>query len=772
MPTANAGRSGGGAAGGGPATGQRTVFRPPWVKDGTEASAPPPPTGPPWRRQSRTGPPPSEDASSSSSTSITAAPAKAPDSGEKKVKVIPIARPDDGAGKNNVKSSESSNSTSSGRSRPSENKEKVIPIMRADSKPTEGGEKKAKVIPIARVESRDEPVRTRSSSKPVEADAPQQRGRFSRQERTVDPPPERKVSAPGRVDAPVENGLPGRERPQQRQPPVQRQTSQRSADRAPPPPPPPPPPMAPPPPPMPTGDVQRLPMTPEQQAKLEALRSRPRRRPDWATMMKEVEQGKKLRHVQCNDRSKPLLPQVKAKGQFVYETEQKNIHNQLLNQIQQGVKLKRVQTNDRSKPMLNGLRKFRRQLTIEEQLQKAEEEAEPEPDELDDIDKVRDDLQSTKQMLALELQNKAQAERENRLLQAKIFALEEQLQKERERARVAEEERDKLKEATDCGIPGIGDPLDSLRAQVALAGKTAYEYQQKYQDALTKLDLAKANLEDEQHKNLMLERRLQAAKEGKGNSGPTVATSTAIVQTDPVVVVGSEVIPLTKQPSRKEIARAVAAAAAALPQSQQLHKDGEEEEESEYTEESYSESEEESESEEAKQERRHAREMKMLASKLKSYREKECVVKKERKALKEQHERLTKTLKTEKKKYKVLQKEVDKMAKLMKEEDEEEEEEEEEEESEEESEESSEEESSEEEEEESIPVEDPNAPPEKKTFRFEQMIKKHENSLGALKKGNYVLKTNIDRLKDELEKQKEMYVNLQEDLNSVLAELG
>lgn len=36
------------------------------------------------------------------------------------------------------------------------------------------------------------------------------------------------------------------------------------------------------------------------------------------------------------------------------------------------------------------------------------------PDELDDIDKVRDDLQSTKQMLAHELRNKETLERENK----------------------------------------------------------------------------------------------------------------------------------------------------------------------------------------------------------------------------------------------------------------------------------------------------------------------------------------------------------------------
>lgn len=61
--------------------------------------------------------------------------------------------------------------------------------------------------------------------------------------------------------------------------------------------------------------VVQKPLTKEKAAKLEALRSRPRRRPDWSDMMKEVESGKKLKHVQCNDRSAPVLPQMKAKGQ-------------------------------------------------------------------------------------------------------------------------------------------------------------------------------------------------------------------------------------------------------------------------------------------------------------------------------------------------------------------------------------------------------------------------------------------------------------------------
>lgn len=109
-----------------------------------------------------------------------------------------------------------------------------------------------------------------------------------------------------------------------------------------------------------------------------------------------------------------------GKAHFVFESEKSNMHNKLLKQIQQGVQLKSVKTNDRSRPMLEGLRKFRRQLTIEEQIQKAEEPVEDViQDEMDDIDAVRDDLQSTKQMLALELRNKEALERDNKRLQVK-----------------------------------------------------------------------------------------------------------------------------------------------------------------------------------------------------------------------------------------------------------------------------------------------------------------------------------------------------------------
>lgn len=63
---------------------------------------------------------------------------------------------------------------------------------------------------------------------------------------------------------------------------------------------------------------------------------------------------------------------TKVDDKFIFETEKDNSHNKLLQQIQGGIKLKPTRTNDRSKPFIEGLRKFRRQMTIEEQIQKSQ----------------------------------------------------------------------------------------------------------------------------------------------------------------------------------------------------------------------------------------------------------------------------------------------------------------------------------------------------------------------------------------------------------------
>lgn len=70
-------------------------------------------------------------------------------------------------------------------------------------------------------------------------------------------------------------------------------------------------------------------------------------------------------------------------------------------------------------------------------------------------------------------------------------------------------------------------------------------------------------------------------------------------------------------------------------------------------------------SQELDEARRSARELKLLAVKLKAVRDKQTSAVKERKTLKQDLAKKQKELKEEKKKYKILQKEVDKMAKLM-----------------------------------------------------------------------------------------------------------
>lgn len=82
---------------------------------------------------------------------------------------------------------------------------------------------------------------------------------------------------------------------------------------------------------------------------------------------------------------------------------------------------------------------------------------------------------------------------------------------------------------------------------------------------------------------------------------------------------------------------------------------------------------------EAAQERRTQRELKLLNSKVRSFKSKQDHALKERQKLRELVKKQQKSLREEKRKYRLLQKEVDKMAKLMKDVDEEDEEEEEEE---------------------------------------------------------------------------------------------
>ncbi|XP_060818330.1 glutamic acid-rich protein-like isoform X2 [Bombus pascuorum] len=488
--------------------------------------------------------------------------------------------------------------------------------------------------------------------------------------------------------------------------------------------PPPPPPRPPPPPPSRTILKDLPPLNDTQQQQLEMLKQRPRKRPDWASMMKEVESGKRLRHVKCNDRSAPLIERVNkvtadpaGKAHFVFESEKSNMHNQLLKQIQEGVKLKRVQTNDRSRPMLEGLRKFRRQLTIEEQMQKSEEPTDDSiSDDMDDIDAVRDDLQSTKQMLALELRNKEVLEKENKKLQARILNLEAEVDHAKSQKSVQEQRK------YDEQI------TESLRKNAQQAREEAEKFEREYVIVSDERNKLKSELEEMKRMYAALERRMKA---GIALAGCPSAKDVAIIASQKSID--------KKEPSESE----------------------EEEEES---------SEEEDDKDPKAAEKRLQREIKLLTTKIKNFRDKAVNARKERHALKDQIKQQQKLLKDERKKYRHLQEEVDKMAKLMSESEDDDKVEDEGEEEEEETE--SEESESEESEDEETETEDEDQSLEGQRNTLQKQVKKHEGRLAALRKGNYLLKAQVDRLKDDLVKQREDSLSLQEDLDSVLAELG
>ncbi|XP_074029024.1 uncharacterized protein isoform X7 [Leptinotarsa decemlineata] len=539
---------------------------------------------------------------------------------------------------------------------------------------------------------------------------------------------------------------------------------------------PPPQPGMPPPPPMMPGEIPKKRLNEKQKERLDKLKSRPKNRPDWNNLLQEIESKKKLKHVVCNDRSQPLLPEAKAPDEhFLYKSEEPNVHNVLLKQIEGGIKLKKVKTNDRSKPLLDGLRKFRRQMTIEEQIQKsismasiAPEEIADEIDEMDDIDKVRDDLQSTKQMLALELRNKEAQERENKRLLAKILNLEAELEKE----------KSKSKEGGAEVSSNTADEkvIESLKKEAEEARKTSEDLEKKYTSAAEELDSVKAMLEDMKRQNQMLERKIQESASGistrnklesywfddsddeEGETTPSKSGSFWFEDTDEISVQGKKISILDRKQSN---AKGEGSDDDFEDEEPEPESDGEDTEE--------------------KREKRAQKELKMLTKKLQSFKNKEDNAKKERVALREIIKKHQAAIKEEKKKYGQLKKEVDKMASLMKDVDEDEEEEEEEEKDVEEEECEEEEESSEEEETESesddsdserSQSEDEDAPIEKKKANLTARSKRHENILNALKKGNFLLKTNAERLQDDLNKQKEMTASLQEDLDSVLSELG
>lgn len=575
--------------------------------------------------------------------------------------------------------------------------------------------------------------------------------------------------------------------------------------------PPPLPPKMPPPP-----EFKKAPVDPAKLKRLEQLRSRPRRRPDWSDMMKEVEEGRKLRHVECNDRSNPIITRstiVKNKGQFIFESEKPNTHNELLKEINKGIKLKKVKTNDRSKPNLEGLRKFRRQMTIEEQVQKSMSQAnlaaspsgvlvpegaapqeEEEIDEMDDIDKVRDDLQSTKQLLAMELRTKEAQEREIKRLQTRIQNLEAEVA--RERAIIKQEQQKTVISVTDAYDERL---VKNLKEEVEKAKESADNLEKKYLEAAEERDTAITEAEELKRRNAELEKKLEQAMAGNLEDLYTSEEPMSYYQKRQLDFEKEcRLLNIdTNSPEAQELRKKSADAnnnttnaaftnnfedqgimptgvgsrrsSHAIKQLSVTKDDSFEEE---------SESEPEEEESEEKKQKRLEKEVKNMKNKIKHLKEKQDHMKKERMGFKMALKNQQAALKEEKRKYKELKREVDKMAAMMKEVgSDEEEEEEEEEESEEEKKTESEEEESETETEQDTESETESesepedAPLPNKKDNLTKRMKRHETRVHALKKGNALLMANVDRLKDDVLKQREESVSLQKELDSLIDDL-
>lgn len=162
-------------------------------------------------------------------------------------------------------------------------------------------------------------------------------------------------------------------------------------------------------------------------------------------------------------------------------------------------------------------------MTIEEQIKKSESRAtmpvdapvEDEEDEMDDIDRLRDDLQSTKQMLSQELRNKEAQERENKRLMAKIQQMEAELDREKNKSgggggggSGGSGGGDVSTVSSSSGSGSDEALVKALKQEAADAQKTSKDLEKKYNTIAEQLDAAKSDIEEKNRKIAALEKQL------------------------------------------------------------------------------------------------------------------------------------------------------------------------------------------------------------------------------------------------------------------------
>lgn len=434
-----------------------------------------------------------------------------------------------------------------------------------------------------------------------------------------------------------------------------------------------------------------------------------------------------------------------------------------------------------------------------------------------DIDVLRDELQSAKQMLSAEVESKHHLERKTRDQKCHIIAMEAEIESLKAKLGLIPEDEVSIlakdleksdsktlkllyksgsslwkspsgagirksksglakQSPSDANVHGKADgeeelaevnemeeEIISLKEAVQHARKQAEDMESKYKEAATKLKIIQENLNESEQQRKGVEKQLEtllAQEEGNRILPQNIQTAERTTQTEEQIFELTSGTYSRQQSMMEEVS------------------DSDEDDNSDIEVD-----------EEGVMKKKQERELKLWDNKVRSIKDKQHTSRLERRNLKTLQKKLETELKDAKKRHKMLQKEVNKMAKMLKdaEKDEDEEEEENEEDEDEEvkeeddaDQETEEDESEEEEETESDSDEegdnsseedDENASYEDRLAVFGKRARKRENVLHALRKGNYLLRANIDRLKDDLEEERIAYHDLEHELNSVLDEM-